>query len=69
MALEWPYWILSFPVEMTDLGADELDTMVCGEHELLSVISDRVRQHEYAGETAAALMEHLRRGPPPSAES
>jgi hypothetical protein len=37
--------------------------MVCGEHELLSVTSDRVRQHEHAGAAVTALMEHLRRGP------
>ena len=50
MPVEWPYWNLSFPGEMTDGGPGSGATLVCGEHELLSAINDRVRQVEHAGE-------------------
>ena len=56
----WPYWSLTFPGEMTDGGPGSGATMVCGEHELLSVINDRVRLVEQAGESTAALMAQLR---------
>lgn len=57
----WPYWNLTFPGELTDGEPGSTATMVCGEHELLCVINDRVRQHQLADEVAAALMDQLRR--------
>ena len=63
----WPYWNLSFPGEMTDGAPESGATLVCGEHELLSVINDRVRQLERADETAEALIVQLRRRYPPRA--
>jgi hypothetical protein len=52
----WPYWNLSFPSDLTD-GTPESDvTVVCGEHELLSVINDRVRLAERAGHIASSLL-------------
>lgn len=60
----WPYWNLSFPGEMTDGAPGSGATTVCGEHELLSVINDRVRQLQRADETTEALMAQLRRGSP-----
>ncbi len=66
MPVGWPYWNLSFPGEMTDGAPGSGETLVCGEHELLSVINDRVRQHQHADESVAALMDQLRRGPLPT---
>ncbi len=59
----WPYWTLSFPGEMTDGAPDSGATLVCGEHELLSVINDRVRQLQRADETTEVLLAQLRRRP------
>ena len=56
----WPYWNLSFPGEMTDGAPGSGGTMVCGEHELLSVINDRVRQLRRADEATEELMARLR---------
>ncbi|MBB3178431.1 hypothetical protein [Variovorax sp. Sphag1AA] len=58
--LSWPYWSLTFPGEMTDGEAGSGATQVCGEHELLSVINDRVRAHESALEIARALLKPMR---------
>ncbi|PNG49209.1 MULTISPECIES: hypothetical protein [unclassified Variovorax] len=55
----WPYWNLSFPGEMTDGGPGSGATMVCGEHEMLSVINDRVRLHKQADESVMALMDRV----------
>ena len=63
MPVGWPYWNLSFPRELTDGEPGSGAALVCGEHELLSVINDRVRLHQRADETTAALMAHLRRRP------
>ena len=60
MPVEWPYWNLSFPSEMTDGAPGSGVALVCGEHELLSVINDRVRQHRRADETTEELMARLR---------
>ena len=58
----WPYWNLSFPRGMTDGGPGSAATLVCGEHELLSVINERVRQFQQADETTEQLVARLRRG-------
>jgi hypothetical protein len=47
---------------MTDGGPGSGATLVCGEHELLSVINERVRQFQQAGETTEQLVARLRRG-------
>jgi len=60
LPVEWPYWNLSFPGEMTDGMPGSGDTLVCGEHELLCTINDRVRQHEGAAEQAADLIASIR---------
>ncbi|MDM0002742.1 hypothetical protein QTI24_29380 [Variovorax sp. J22P240] len=60
MPAGWPYWNLSFPGEMTDGGPGSGATLVCGEHELLSVINDRVRLLQQADETTEELMTRLR---------
>lgn len=60
----WPYWNLCFPREMTDGWPSSGATLVCGEHELLSVINDRVRQLHRADETTEELMIRLRLGRP-----
>ncbi|MDM0022893.1 hypothetical protein [Variovorax saccharolyticus] len=59
----WPYWNLSFPGEMTDGGPGSGATLVCGEHELLTAINDRVRQLEHAGEVAGKLLAQLKAAP------
>ncbi|SDE56806.1 hypothetical protein SAMN05444679_12540 [Variovorax sp. CF079] len=59
----WPYWKLSFPGEMTDGTPGSGDRLVCGEHELLSVINDRVRQVEQAGAMTGELLARIGRGP------
>ncbi|CAN7773096.1 hypothetical protein LJR290_007632 [Variovorax sp. LjRoot290] len=59
----WPYWNLSFPGEMTDGTPGSGDTLVCGEHELLSVINDRVRQVEQAGQMTGELLARVGLGP------
>lgn len=58
----WPYWNLSFPGEMTDGTPGSGDTLVCGEHELLSVINDRVRLVEQAGDATNEFLTRLGRG-------
>jgi hypothetical protein len=55
-------WNLSFPGEMTDGGPGSGATLVCGEHELLSVIHQRVRQFQRANEATGALMARLSGG-------
>ncbi|MDM0108103.1 hypothetical protein QTH97_24355 [Variovorax sp. J22R24] len=57
----WPYWNLSFPADMSGDAAGSGATLVCGEHELLSVINDRVRMLGRATEAAEELMARLRR--------
>lgn len=52
----------TFAEEMVDVDLAPGDTVVCGEHELLSAVSCRVRQHEHASETTAALINQLRGG-------
>ena len=59
----WPYWNLSFPGEMTDGGPGSGATLVCGEHELLSVINDRVRQHQQADESTGTDRSTVMRAP------
>jgi len=65
--VSWPYWNLSFPNEMTDgtPGSGAL-VLVCGEHELLCVINDRVRQLQRANEMLGGLLTRLRCDPPVS---
>jgi hypothetical protein len=55
----WPYWNISFPSDLTDgtPGSDVI--VVCGEHELLSVIDDRVRQVERAGQITCSLLARM----------
>lgn len=62
----WPYWNLTFPGEMTDGGPGSGATLVCGEHELLSVINDRVRMLELAGEAATELLARFSAGKAPA---
>lgn len=59
MPVGWPYWSLSFPSEMADGGPGSSATLVCGEHELLSVINERVRQLQRADETTEEVMARL----------
>ncbi|MDM0033587.1 hypothetical protein QTI33_15750 [Variovorax sp. J22P271] len=67
LPLGWPYWNLSFPGEMTDGAPGSGAALVCGEHELLSVINDRVRLLRLAHEGAEALVARLGRGRPAAA--
>ena len=60
LSLGWPYWNLTFPGEMTDGEPGSGTTQVCGEHELLSVINDRVRAHARAVEFTAELLGTMR---------
>ena len=64
MPVGWPYWSLSFPSEMTDGGPGSGATLVCGEHELLSVINERVRRLQRADETTEEVMARMRLGRP-----
>lgn len=68
IAVSWPYWNLSFPNEMTDGTAGSGAMLVCGEHELLCVINDRVRQLQRANEMLGGLMTRLRCDPPVSCD-
>jgi hypothetical protein len=59
MPMGWPYWNLTFPEAMTDGEPGSGDTLVCGEHELLEVVSGRVRAHECANELAREFLQAL----------
>ena len=64
MPVGWPYWSLSFPVEMTDGGPGSGATLVCGEHELLCVINDRVQQLQRSDKATEELIARVRHGRP-----
>jgi hypothetical protein len=63
LPMDWPYWNLSFPGDMTDGAPGSGATLVCGEHELLRVVNDRVRLLRFSDETFEAMVARLRRGP------
>lgn len=53
---DWPYWSIAFPIDLTDGAPGSARRLVCGEYELLSTVSQHVRQHVAAVESAATLL-------------
>lgn len=53
---DWPYWSIAFPQDLTDGAPGSGRRLVCGEYELLTTVSQHVRQHVAAVETAASIL-------------
>jgi hypothetical protein len=53
---DWPYWSIAFPQDLTDGAPGSARQLVCGEYELLNTVSQHVRQHVAAVESAANIL-------------
>ncbi|MGJ7490251.1 hypothetical protein [Variovorax sp. ZT4R33] len=53
---DWPYWSIAFPQDLTDGAPGSARRLVCGEYELLTTVSQHVRQHVAAVESAASVL-------------
>lgn len=57
---KWPFWVVTFPEALRDGPLASPEASVCGEHELLMVISDRVRLFEQAHRVAEEAIARFR---------